>query len=243
MIKIFCLYYEGKYTKDYVDKLYRGIKRNCKVPFRFYAYSDTPVMCDHMIMLRDTLPGHWHKIKFFDKKFTGEGDIIVMDIDQVIVGDITEMIEYPVGNNELVSYDKWWTDDRATTINGGWYKFKAGDFQCVWDKYIENPDKWSNHYFETGVVHYRLFGEQNFVEDTIRENGGKVTTMPGEWVCKLTHDEDNNEKIQRRYVKKFGEHYLILGDEFNPKVKIVHFANPNNDVHNSKHKWLKDFWK
>ena len=33
-----------------------------------------------------------------------------MDIDQVIVNNIDEMIGYPVGDNELVSYNKWWED-------------------------------------------------------------------------------------------------------------------------------------
>ena len=35
MIKIFSLFYEGKYSPDYVTKLYRGLKRNIKVPFKY----------------------------------------------------------------------------------------------------------------------------------------------------------------------------------------------------------------
>ena len=41
-----------------------------------------------------------------------------MDIDQVIVNNIDEMIGYPVGDNELVSYNKWW---------GGHQKLKMVD--------------------------------------------------------------------------------------------------------------------
>lgn len=245
MYKIFVLYYEGKYTRDYVDKLYRSLKRNCSVDFTFIAYSDTPVLCDQQILLTYDLPikAHWHKLRFFDEGFTGSGEIIVMDIDQIILKDITEMITYPCERNEIVSYDKWWTDSRDTTINGGWYKFHSGDFQYVWKKYYSDMEKWQNYYFDKGVVHFRHFGEQNFVEDTIRENGGKVTLMPGQWVCKYTKDFDNNRKINMRYIREFGEQYLILGDEFNENVKVVHFANPDNDIHNNEYKWIQDYWR
>ena len=41
MIKIFTVYFEGKYRPDYVTKLYHSLKRNCKVPFEFICLSDT----------------------------------------------------------------------------------------------------------------------------------------------------------------------------------------------------------
>ena len=48
------------------------------------------------------------------------GDIIVLDIGKVIVNDITEMVNYPVSDNELVSYEKWWTTNKENIpINGG----------------------------------------------------------------------------------------------------------------------------
>ena len=244
MIKIYCLYFEGKYTPEYVNRLYRSIKRNCAVNTHFVCYSDTEVECDELIPLpKDTpIKAHWFKLQFFDKTFTGPGKIIVMDIDQVVVSDITDMITYPVGRNKLVSYQKWWSTP-TTIINGGWYKFNAGDFQCVWDKYISDPEKWQLHYFNTGVVHYKYFGEQNFVQDTVLENGGQIVTMPGQWVAKITHDKDNNEKIQRQYVATFNQMYMFLGDEWNPNVKIVHFANPDNDIHNCSQEWIDRYWK
>lgn len=232
MVKIFCLYFEGKYTPDYVEKLYNSIKRNCKVPIHFVCYSDTPVKCDELILLpsNTSIKQHWFKMQFFDKKFTGDGDIIVMDIDQVIISDITDMILYPVNDNELVSYCKWWGGDDLK-INGGWYKFKAGSLQAVWEKFITDPEKWQLHYFINGTVHYRYFGEQNFVYDTCAENDISVATMPGEWVAKYTDDFDNNNKLNRQYIQAFDEMYMYLGDEFNPKIKIVHFANPSNTIH------------
>ena len=127
MIKIFCLYYEGKYNTDYVANLYNSLKKHCDVDFEFVCYSDSDVLADKVIPLRQNgiIKEHWYKLHFFDKNFTGDGDIIVMDIDQLIVSNITEMVNWPVEENELVSYNKWWNKSPHTTINGGWYKFKA----------------------------------------------------------------------------------------------------------------------
>lgn len=245
MIKIFCLYFEGKYSPDYIEKLYNGLKRNCKVPFEFICYSDTAVTADQVIMLpKDSIiQQHWHKLKFFDKEFTGDGDIIVMDIDQVIVNDITSMINWPVKENELVSYHKWWSKSSTSLpINGGWYKFKAGSLQCIWDKYISDPEMWQLYYYNNGTVHYKYFGEQDFVYHTSIENNITVTQMPGSWVAKYDNDFNLNARYNIMYCDSFDEDFMILGDEVNEKIKIVHFANFNNTIHNHPDEWIKDYW-
>ena len=45
------------------------------------------------------------------------------------------------------------------------------------------------------------------------------------------------------YMDKFDEQYMILGDGLNDKIKIVHFANVWNNIHQHGDEWIKDFWK
>ena len=40
MIRIFTIYFEGKYEPKYVTNLYRGLKKYCKVPFEFVCLTD-----------------------------------------------------------------------------------------------------------------------------------------------------------------------------------------------------------
>ena len=56
-----------------------------------------------------------------------------MDIDQQIVKNIDEILNWPVKENELLTYDSWWNDKTSQfadkvviPINGGFYKFKSG---------------------------------------------------------------------------------------------------------------------
>ena len=61
-----------------------------------------------------------------------------------------------------------------------------------------------NYYFNNSIVHYRYYGEQNFVYDTVIENGGKVTTMPEKWISKYMMDEykDDIKIIHSLGIKK-----------------------------------------
>ena len=248
-LKICSVYFEGKYTPDYVEKLYNSLKRNCTLPFEFICYSDNPnVKADVVIPLPkySEIKYHWHKLTFFSPLFAYQkpGDeIIIMDIDQVIIGNVDDMINYPVGNNELVSYNRWWSESKhGLKINGGFYKFKSGECKVIWDTFIRSPENWQLEWYKKGVVHYKYFGEQNFVNWMCEKHKIKLTLMPGEWICKLTNNEKQDLQTNITYIKKFNKDYMIL-DKPNPDLKIIHFANPNTEIHNSKYKWIKDYWK
>ena len=239
MLKICTVYFEGIYTPDYVSKLYRSLKRNSKVPFEFICLSDTDVEADLVLPLKhDKIKKHWHKLKFFSPQFAyqqPDDDIIVMDIDQVIVGNVDELLNYPVHSNELVSYDSWW--DKDLKINGSFYKFKSGRLKFVWDRFISNPEYWQLFYYNKGDVHKKYYGEQNYVYNAVKD----IKTVPGEWLFKYTNDSRENLELQMRYCQKYNVDYAIMGN-VNEKIKIVHFAGPGKTIHDHKEDFIKDNW-
>ena len=249
-IKICTLYFEGKYTPDYVEKLYNSLKRNCTIPFEFICYSDNPnVKADVVIPLKphSDIKYHWHKLSFFSPHFAYQkpGDeIIIMDIDQIITGNVDDMIGYPVADNELVSYNKWWggKSSYGLKLNGGFLKFKSGECKIIWNEFIKCPEVWQLNWYKTGAVHYKYYGEQNFINWMCEKHKINLTLMPPEWVCKLTNNEDEDRQNNIDYIKKFNKDYMIL-DKPNDDIKIVHFANPNANIHTSKYEWIKDYWK
>ena len=171
-MKAYCIFYGNKYPYSNVVNLQREFKN--------YGVS---LRCDYIKDFTE-IKRHWHKLKYFNN--TNE-DTIIIDIDQTIVGDISDMIKYPVSDNELITYKNW---SDGCPINGGWYKFKSGSLQYVWDKFNSNIDKWQLYYYNKGVVHYEYYGEQNFVYDTVVENGGKIITMPEKWYSKSKIEEE-----------------------------------------------------
>ena len=175
MLKICTVYFEGLYHPNAVSKLYRSLKENSTVPFEFVCLADRGVDADVVLPYNyhSNIKKHWHKLKYFSPQFAYQNpgdDIIIMDIDQQIVGNVDEILNYPVEEKELLTYDSWWNvktnkfaDRVIIPINGGFYKFKSGSFNYIWDDFSLNPEYWQLHYYNKGDVHYKYYGEQNYV--------------------------------------------------------------------------------
>jgi hypothetical protein len=228
MLKICTVYFKGFYTPDYVSKLYRSLKRNSTVPFEFICLSDTNDIEADVILPynhHSDIKKHWHKLKFFSPQFGGQkpgDDIIIMDIDQVITNNVDDLLNHPVNDNELVSYGQWW-DNKGIKLNGGFYKFKSGSLKSIWDDFSLNPEFWQLNYYNTGVVHHKYYGEQNYVDWKVQEHNIKLTLTPQQWLCKYTDDFKQNLELNKIYSKKFNTDYMIL-DDVNEKIKVVHFT-------------------
>ena len=89
-MKAYCIFYGTKYSYNLVVDLQKEFNK-CGVSLK----------CDY-IKDFSVIKEHWHKLKYFNN---ADEDTIIIDIDQIVVGDISEMINYPVKENELVTYD------------------------------------------------------------------------------------------------------------------------------------------
>jgi hypothetical protein len=234
MLKICTVYFKGFYTPDYVTKLYRSLKKNSTIPFEFICLSDTSDIEADVILPYNhysNIKKHWHKLKFFSPQFGGQkpdDDIIIMDIDQVIVGNVDELLGHPVEENELVSYGQWW--DNNLRLNGGFYKFKSGSLKKIWNDFALNPEFWQLNYYNKGIVHHKYYGEQNYVNWKVKENNIKLTTTPKEWLVKYTDNYKDNLKLNKLYMQKFNTDYMIMGDEVNEKIKVIHFTGVGRKI-------------
>ena len=244
MLKICTVYFDGFYTPDYVSKLYRSLKRNSTVPFEFICISDTDVEADIVLPYNhhSNIKKHWHKLKFFSPQFAYQqpGDeIIIMDIDQVIVNNVNDLLNYPVSENELVTYGQWW--ENKLGINGGFYKFKSGSLKFVWDDFALSPDYWQLHFYNNGTVHKKYYGEQNYVKWKILEHKAKLTKTPSEWICKYSDNFKENLELNKIYSKKFKSDYMIL-DDVNKYIKVVHFTGVGKTINETNASFIKKYW-
>ena len=239
MLKICTVFFEGKYHPNAVSNLYRSLKQNSSVPFEFICLAYRGVDADVVLPYNkhSIIKKHWHKFKFFSEQFAYQSkgdDIIIMDIDQKIVGNVDDILKWPVKEGEILTYDSWWNnkpnpyaEKEPLPINGGFYKFKSGSFNYIWDDFSLNPEYWQLHYYEKGDVHFKYYGEQNYVFWKLDEHKVKINYLPAEWVVKYTHNNRENTELNKMYSKKFDTDYMIL-DEPNKKIKIIHYLGPKN---------------
>ncbi len=246
MLKICTVYFGELYTPDYVGKLFDNIRRNSSIPFQSVCISDDPnVEADIVLPYNHTsnVKKHWHKLKFFSPNFAYQNpgdDIIVMDIDQVITNNVDDLIGHPVQENELVTYGIWW--ESLLETNGGFYKFKSGSLKFIWDDFIKNPEYWQMHYYRYGYVHFKYYGEQNYVNWKMQKYNAKIIKTPEEWISKYHSDFGENCILNKIYCDKFKTDYMIL-DDVNDKIKVVHFTGPGKTIHEHNTQWIEEYWK
>tara|TARA_Y100001937_G_scaffold18310_1_gene25316 strand:+ start:1790 stop:2500 length:711 start_codon:yes stop_codon:yes gene_type:complete len=236
MLKICTVFFEGLYHPNAVSNLYRSLKENSSVPFEFICLADRGVDADVVLPYNkhSNIKLHWHKLKFFSPQFAYQNpgdDIIIMDIDQKIVGNVDDLLGHPVSENELVTYGQWW--ENKLGINGGFYKFKSGSLKFVWDDFALNPEYWQLHFYDNGTVHYKYYGEQNYVKLKVLEHKAKLTKTPSEWIAKYTDDYTENLKLNQMYMQKFDTDYMILDNQVNEKLKVIHYAGPGRKINDS----------
>ena len=233
MLKICTVFFEGLYHPNAVSNLYRSLKENSSVPFEFICLADRGVDADVVLPYNkhSNIKLHWHKLKFFSPQFAYQkpgDDIIIMDIDQKIVGNVDDLLGHPVSENELVTYGQWW--ENKLGINGGFYKFKSGSLKYVWDDFALNPEYWQLHFYNEGTVHKKYYGEQNYVKWKILEHKAKLSKTPSQWIAKYTDDFAENLKLNQMYMQKFNTDFMILDKEVNEKLKVIHFTGVGRKI-------------
>ena len=50
------------------------------------------------------------------------------------------------------------------------------------------------------------------------------------------------EKIRKNWKKRVSPNPLLIHDEWDDEIKMIHFSNAENIIENSSESWIEDFW-
>jgi len=143
MINIICLKWGTKFTPDYVNNLYAGIKRNTSVDFRFHCFTDdttdilSDVICHRLPDLNIT--GWWFKIWLFSNELPFEqGDrIMFFDLDTIVTGNIDDILSYDCPK-DLIGLRNFYRPNRFAS---GLLMWKHGTQNHIWEEFKKDPEK------------------------------------------------------------------------------------------------------
>lgn len=88
------------YDESWVEKLYRGFKRHCTVPFEFVCFTEKDRSFDEPITVKrlsTNSPGYGHCIE----PYTLNEPMILVGLDTVITGNIDHLAEYCLEASKL----------------------------------------------------------------------------------------------------------------------------------------------
>jgi hypothetical protein len=173
---ILCMKWGTKYGPEYVDRLYGMVRRHLRGDFRFVCLTDRAegmrpeVECLPIpdLALPEGLPERgWNKLTTFEADLHGlEGTALFLDLDVVIVDDITPFFELP--GEFLIIHD--WKRPWRVTGNSSVYRFELGAHADVLEGFRRDHAR----------IRARLRNEQAYLSDVLHRQG-KLTYWPAPW--------------------------------------------------------------
>ncbi|MGM9515685.1 glycosyltransferase [Roseateles sp. DB2] len=164
---ILCMKWGTKYGPEYVNRLYGMVARHLRGPFKFVCLTDRSegirpkVQCLPIpeLKLPVGIPERgWTKLTTFEADLHGlQGTALFLDLDVVIVDDITPFFEVP--GEFLIIHD--WKRPWRITGNSSVYRFKLGAHADVLAKFRREHE----------AIRAKFRNEQAYLSDEIHQQG------------------------------------------------------------------------
>lgn len=230
---ILCLKHGTKYSSDYVNKLYNGVKRNCTLDFEMVCLTDDHKGIDKdikIITLPAGLQGWWCKPYMYSKDLPLNGTILYLDLDVVIADNIDKLFSYQpnhwctIRDFTRAMRPKW------PKYNSSVIRFKTGQLDHVWQEYIKDPK----------TIQRKFFGDQDYLFEATRNN--QAMLYPDSWIQSWKWEVRKNKEFAPGGTK--GNRKLKIIEHVTPRVECcicVFHGDPN--PHNCEDPWVVDNWK
>lgn len=163
MINILCVKWGDRYGPEYVNRLYKMVKKNTSYDHTFYCYTDDPTGIYPEIQIipmpDDGLELWWPKLRMFEKGFGGlKGRCVFFDLDSVIQNSIDPIIEHK--HTDLCKVKAFWKNGLVTgyepgmrpkdaynmDLNSSCLTWEADSLSHIWDYFWEDADWYMTKY-------------------------------------------------------------------------------------------------
>lgn len=190
------------YSAEYVNRIYRGVKRHLHRPFRFVCMTDDPKgLCDGVEAVPfpempptmkldekyDSWPNIYVKLCAFRDGFAGlEGTTLFLDVDQIVTGDLDCFFDYRPGEFCII---RNWVTLRKRLFkkvpfcgNSSVFRFEAGKMGYVYEKFLSEIETAMNQYVypteQLYMTHAVGFDRVNFWPENFVRSFKRTCTWP-----------------------------------------------------------------
>lgn len=139
MYNVACIKWGTKFTPEYVNRLFYGVRRNANVPFAFHCFTDNDAGIDSKIQTHPlphkNVEGWWQKLYLFSDEIPIEGRVLFLDLDTLVVDNIDHFITHNKGFTVMRDLWRRGRDDVGSAV----MSFEIGKHTHIWNTFIENP--------------------------------------------------------------------------------------------------------
>lgn len=228
-----------KYGPEYVNRLYAMVARHLRGPFRFVCLTDrsegirAEVQCLPIpeLKLPAGIPERgWTKLTTFEADLHGlKGTALFLDLDVVIVDDITPFFEVP--GEFLIIHD--WKRPWRITGNSSVYRFELGAHADVLAKFRR----------EAEAIRKQVRNEQAYLSDEMHRQG-KLKYWDDAWCASYKYHcipPWPSSYWRDPFIPK-GARILIFHGVMNPPDALAG-RNNGNWRHARPAPWIAEHWR
>lgn len=146
----------GEYNHNHVNALYDQVQKFCNINFSFLCLTDIPdnINC-RTLPLKHNWKGWWSKIEIF--QFCLPDTIyFYIDLDTVIVSDITNIVTYP---HKFTALGEAMLNRGITENLGSGIMSWSGDYSFLYDIFKSDPIRYAQQ--------HRHRGDQEFIQSQL----------------------------------------------------------------------------
>ena len=246
-VNIITIKWGNKYSHDYVNRLFRGVRRNISRPANFVCFTEDSDGIEEWIDVQplphfDAPESHlwcnWRKISLFRDDLPIEGHTLFLDLDLLITGSLDCFFDF--GDPDSVPIIHNWIEPHKTLFrprpeigNSSVFRFQANKFGFIYEQYLREM-KWGMKNFNP---------PQTYLTHCIRPY---MCYWPSEWVI----------SFKRHLQQPFPLNWIMPAKMPSDDAKIIAFhgrPNPDEAVAGFKGKklhhkvkptaWVNRYWQ
>jgi hypothetical protein len=155
------------YSKVWVDRLFKSVKRNLQIDFDFYCFSNDITSNNYTILpLTNNAWGWWNKLEMFKaKQFIGP--CLFFDLDIVICKNITDIVQ------SLHSTSFYMVKEPYTNLMNSSIMFWNGDYDFIFTNYLYNKSYIENKY-KKSTPENPMIGDSGYISEILNN---KITDI------------------------------------------------------------------
>lgn len=240
-----------KYDPRYVNRLYANLRALSTVDFKFHVLTDWTE--DHFFsdirvhklptwLKVSPIKAQWFKLAWHGFSALDNQKCLILDIDMIPIGNMDSILSTKLTGGALGVHRRWWSSrQNDCPISGGFQMFYQGETSHLWHTFMNNPSEYMERYIRDGKAEGPINGEQNFVYEHIGEKN--LHWFPAHKFGK--YERKTQAYIEKRWNAEFdrSDNFYYFGGEFNPDVRLIHFANHRNMLHDRDEQWITESWE
>ncbi len=249
-INVLCIKWGTRYGSEYVNRLYHGVKRNLQLPFRFLCLTENtqgiePQVETHPLPQTpfdeaafDAKRGGetWRKIGLFQPGLANlRGDILFLDLDLVITGNLDDLFTYRPGKfciiHDWLEKRRAWMPGRHGLVgNTSVFRYNLEHHACVYTDFEKNQ--------RSILDQFRI--EQQYVSHALAD---QMEFWPSKWIQSFKRNclPMFPLNLMRQPFKPTGSRILVFhGRPFPDQAIEGHQGGLFRSSRPAP--WLRDYW-